>query len=91
MNYKTLNKSILMRLRKLPSTMQKKYDFFVYWLCFKPLRRLCRSDPAFVYLLRLELDTHINRSGMSSEILESTEIFHESMTDHALKSRKDIK
>ncbi len=65
--------------------MRKKlvnaFDWMIYRLSFRSMRRMFKTDPGMAYLLKLELDRLSDESNMPDTLKESAESFHSSLTN----------
>jgi hypothetical protein len=60
----------------------KKWDWWIYCRAFHSIKRMCISDPAFSYLMELQI-IHWNKGlKINDKIKESAELFFESIKNH---------
>jgi hypothetical protein len=60
----------------------KKWDWWIYCRAFHSIKRMCICDPAFSYLMELQIIDWNKRLKIDDRLKRSTELFFESMKNH---------
>lgn len=59
----------------------QKWDWMIYRLAWHSLRRICRRDPGFAYLIELWIRAWLDENPMPDRLKSAAEKFFETMRD----------
>lgn len=59
----------------------RKWDWWIYCRAHKSLCRMCEAEPAYGYLMELQIQKWNARAKLPDSLKRSTELFHASLVD----------
>lgn len=69
-------------LKKFKNKIIRKWDFFIYRMAYRSIKRMVESDIGFAYLFKLYIDGWIKENDLPDSLKNATEYFYESLIEH---------
>ena len=68
--------------KKFQNKITRKWDFFIYRMAYRSIKRMVKSDIGFAYLFKLYIDGWIKENDLPDSLKNATEYFYESIIEH---------
>ena len=68
-------------LKKFKNKIIRKWDFFIYRMAYRSIKRMVESDIGFAYLFKLYIDGWIKENDLPDSLKNATEYFYESLIE----------
>ena len=68
-------------LKKFKNKIIRKWDFFIYIMAYRSIKRIVESDIGFAYLFKLYIDGWIKENDLPDSLKSATECFYESLIE----------
>ena len=65
--------------KKLKSKIMRKWDFFIYRMAYRSIKRMMESDLGLAYLFKLYIDGWVKENPVPDNLKSATEYFYESL------------
>jgi hypothetical protein len=68
----------------------KKWDWWIYCRAYKSLWRMCKNEPAYGYLMELQIKNWNVKQRLPESLKRSTEVFHASLMESSHKEHDEF-